>query len=262
MFHGKYCVAIIIVLYVILLLSLLSVESFLKLHKPHWQYYACYHWLLESFLKVYKPYCQLQHISTMSEYSLLDPTICGYYRSAVFRQIKSLIPVAERENVERSFIDNTFSLQDLLNTINENDFYILLWITRRTSPSMVKDAHDRLHQQKKPQTFIPMDEGFTQVVELFGTYYLQYDLFKKNIQRFKDANKKWSRVNAKKKNKYYEFFSPVNWQKLQYTEKVKHTKFCDGCAIKIIDIQASFPSTSIRFSNSRKENIVYVMCMK
>ena len=63
-----------------------------------------------------------------------------------------------------------------------------------------------------------MDEGFTQLVELFGTYYdVQYNLFKKNIQRFKDANKKYV---------YYEFFSPVNWQKLQYTEKVKHTKFC------------------------------------
>ena len=60
-----------------------------------------------------------------------------------------------------------------------------------------------------------MDEGFTQLVELFGTY---YDLFKKNIQRFKDSNKQWSRVNTKK-NIYYVFFSPANWQKLQDTEK-------------------------------------------
>ena len=59
----------------------------------------------------------------MSEYSLLHPTICGYYRSAVYlvSTNQELNPVAERENVETTFIDNTFSLQDLLNTINEND---------------------------------------------------------------------------------------------------------------------------------------------
>ena len=59
----------------------------------------------------------------MSKYSLLHPAICGYYRSAVYivSTNQELNPVAERENVETTFIDNTFSLQDLLNSINEND---------------------------------------------------------------------------------------------------------------------------------------------
>ena len=209
----------------------------------------------------------------MSEYSLLEPTICGYYRSAVYlvSTNQELIPVTELtlENAETSFIGNTFLPQDLLN-INENDV-LDITIDEETDVPMNSERVPRSSTPKKKslkqkKTFVPMDEGFTQLQELFGNYYdshkLQYNLFKMNIRRFNDANKKWSRVNAQKKDKYFEFFSPVNWQKLQYTEKVKHIKFCDECVIKNIDIQASFPSTSIRFSNARKEKnvpAVYIM---
>ena len=63
----------------------------------------------------------------------------------------------------------------------------------------------------------------------------------------------------KKKNIYYNLFSPVNWQNLLDSEKTKHKKFCDECAVKNFEIQSIFPSTSIRFSNTRKENVARVV---
>ena len=140
----------------------------------------------------------------MSEYSLLDPTICGYYRSAVYlvSTNQELIPVIELtlENAETSFIGNTFLPQDLLN-INENDV-LDITIDEETDVPMNSERVPRSSTPKKKlkakKTFVPMDEGFTQLQELFGNYY--------------DANKKWSRVNAQKKDKYFEFFSSVNWQ--------------------------------------------------
>ena len=108
-----------------------------------------------------------------------------------------------------------------------------------------------------------MEEGFTQLQILFGEYYecdkLVYQLFKKNINRFKDTNKRWSKLNSGKKTEYYNFFSPSNWQKLSNNEKVKHTKFCNECTITNAYYQALFPSISIRYTNARKENVVRVL---
>ena len=106
----------------------------------------------------------MQHISTISEYSLLDPTICGYYRSAVYLVSinQELNPVVERENVETTFIDNTFSLQDLLNTINENDILDITMDNETDVPINSERGPRSSTPKKKPQTFVPMDEGFTQ----------------------------------------------------------------------------------------------------
>ena len=77
--------------------------------------------------------------------------------------------------------------------------------------------------------------GVYQSQMLFGEYYecdkLVYQLFKKNIKCFKDANKRWNKLNSGKKTEWYNFFSPSNWQKLSNNEKAKHTKFCNECTI-------------------------------
>ena len=149
----------------------------------------------------------------MGEYSLLDPSICGYYRSAVYlvSTYQELVPTLEQTEIS-SFIEHSSSSLHILNTTNESDNEAI--VGPRTSTP-----------KKEPPIFIPMEEGFTGLQQLFGNYYdcheLQYNIFKKNIHRFKDANKKWSRANAEKKNIYYNLFSPVNWQNLLDSEKNK-----------------------------------------
>ena len=216
----------------------------------------------------------------MSEYSILDPKICGYYRAAVhlISTNQEVTPKSVDENNSfnstvylrnptgangeiSSITDSAFSAEQNL-TIGEND---ILEITFETDLQVTEgDGGPRSSTpKKKSRTFVPMEEGFTQLQILFGEYYecdkLVYQLFKKNINRFKDTNKRWSKLNSGKKTEYYNFFSPSNWQKLSNNEKVKHTKFCNECTITNAYYQALFPSTLIRYTNARKENVVRVL---
>ena len=58
----------------------------------------------------------------MSEYSLLDPRICGYYRSAVYlvSTYQELVLTLEKTEVS-SFIEHSSSSLHILNTTNESD---------------------------------------------------------------------------------------------------------------------------------------------
>ena len=218
----------------------------------------------------------------MSEYSLLDPKICGYYRAAVhlistnqevtpksvdennsFNNSTLLNPTGANGEIS-SITDSAISAeQNLANlTIGEND---TLEITFETDLQVTEGNGGPRSStpKKKSRTFVPMEEGFTQLQSLFGEYYecdkLVDQLFKKNNNRFKDTNKRWSKINSGKKTEYYNFFSPNNWQKLSNKEKAIHTKFCNECYLTNTYYQALFPSTSIRYTNARKENVVRVL---
>ena len=100
----------------------------------------------------------------MSEYSLLDPRICGYYRSAVYlvSTYQELVPTLEKTEVS-SFFEHSSSSLHILNTTNESDNEAI--VGPRTSTP-----------KKEPRIFIPMEEGFTALQQLFGNYYGCHEL--------------------------------------------------------------------------------------
>ena len=70
-------------------------------------------------------------------------------------------------------------LLNILNTTNESDNEAIVG-PRASTP------------KKEQRIFIPMEEGFTALQQLFGNYYdcheLEYNLFKKNIHRFMEQS--------------------------------------------------------------------------
>ena len=232
-------------------------------------------------------------------YSLLDPKVCGYYRGAVYLMSTSqgLIPKSadihiinnnnsptppinllnptdgngemsaitdrEQENSDLHLERNMhIDEDDILEITFETDFQVshseggVDVESRRTSTPLKKSTARRA-------PVVSLEERFNQLQCLFGNYYecdeLDYKAFIKNLNRFKAANKNWSKVNSVGKAEYYNFFSPINWQKLSDTEKLKHTRFCNECTITNAYYQALFPSTSKRYMKERKENVVRVI---
>ncbi|XP_057299613.1 uncharacterized protein LOC130630223 [Hydractinia symbiolongicarpus] len=110
---------------------------------------------------------------------------------------------------KNTFEDNTPT--DLLNFVDENE---QLSITRSGISENNLHSTPNVKCKQKSCVFVPMDEGFEQMKILFQNHFdmeiLQYNLFQKNIKRFINTNKKWSRNNARNKNQYYSFFSPTN----------------------------------------------------
>ena len=71
-----------------------------------------------------------------------------------------------------------------------------------------------------------------------------YKHFRKNINRFKPATKKWTKDNSLAKNKYYDHFPLENWTKLKPKEEEKHKLTCEECLLKHETIINLFPSKS------------------
>ena len=117
--------------------------------------------------------------------------------------------------------DSAFSSEQNL-TIGEN---YMLEITFETDLNVTEgDGGPKLFQWKRG---LPNHKCYlvntTSVISWFISYSRKIC--------FKDANKRWNKLNSGKKTEWYNFLSPTNWQKLSNNEKAKHTKFCNECTI-------------------------------
>ena len=216
----------------------------------------------------------------MNDYSFCDPNLCGYFRAAIYfvainteliktECIKENFHPFERKTVadkddsgylsnDTSSYLNNLDVEEDISLIVENtltDSFLEVPIESFQSTPKVKLTADAGQ--------VPLKEGFIKLQELFGNHFeansLQYNLFIKNINRFKNTNKQWSRVHAKNKQKYYNVFSPANWLKLTDNEKKRHTRNCEECLVSHVEIQAFFPSNTRRFKNKRDENIFHAL---
>ena len=80
---------------------------------------------------------------------------------------------------------------------------------------------------------IPTPDGFTDMKDLFGEQYnanmLEWTSFTRNISRFVEKDKKWGKDKNGAYSKFYMHFSPLNWERLSDTVKLKHTVICKRC---------------------------------
>ena len=81
---------------------------------------------------------------------------------------------------------------------------------------------------------------------------------KKNLNRFLDTNKKWSKGRSKSlKDVYYKFFSTSNWVSLDEDTKSRHTIDCKEC-LKF-SVQTNYPTVASKTEKTKKnlkENLV------
>ena len=209
----------------------------------------------------------------MTGYSLVDPTICGFYRTAVYlvSSNKPLIPVLPDKKDD---ISNTSSNDlNLSTTFNDSGYNTDLSIISNISfddpleisiECDVENTHSTPNKPKKHlKTEIPLEEGFEELQQFFDSHFcantLQFSLFKKNLARFVNHNKLWSKHNAKEKNLYYEHFKPENWLKLAEKERKKHSKHCEECNIKHTKFYSLFSTKSKKFSKENNENLQHAL---
>ena len=110
------------------------------------------------------------------------------------------------------------------------------------------------------------EEGIAVMVHIFGQHFSvhQLDFVKiKNIARFLKTNKKWSKGRSKDdEDKYYSFFSTVNWDLLDDQTKEKHTIDCEEC--KKYPVHSTCPSATNKTKESHKqiqETLIDVKCV-
>ena len=103
-------------------------------------------------------------------------------------------------------------------------------------------------------------EGLNDMKEIFGDHFsvqnLDWGELEKRKQRFMDLNSKWGRNNKRNdKNDYYDYFSAVNWVKLDGATKKRHSLECSECQQSCFDMHAKFLSTTPKYEKHRKENV-------
>ena len=117
--------------------------------------------------------------------------------------------------------------------------------------------------EKDKIAIVDIEEGFQDLKNLYGecfnAHQIELKLLKKNIARFMDTNKKWGKDKNEDKCEYYEFFSPVNWQKMDDSLKKKHSVICTECIESSSVIQGYFPSTTPKFKTNRMKNPIHVL---
>ena len=106
---------------------------------------------------------------------------------------------------------------------------------------------------------VTLEQSIADIKDIFGDHFgasdLDFKKISKNIKRFLDNNAKWGRTGgASDKIKYYDFFSPENWKKLDADSKGKHTISCNECNDSFQEIHAKFPSSARAFSADRMKN--------
>ena len=57
------------------------------------------------------------------------------------------------------------------------------------------------------------------------------------------------------KTEYYNYFSTINWEKLDAAVKKMHTLNCEECNRSCFVIHARFPSKTPKYEQNRNENI-------
>ena len=106
---------------------------------------------------------------------------------------------------------------------------------------------------------VSIQDGFQQLKLLYGEHYeanlAELKPLQKNITRFLEDMKKWSRNYHDDKSEYCEIFSPKNWKNLNDSTKKKHTVFCKECPKQFG--HGMFPSKTNRFSKKRKDDPKY-----
>ena len=150
--------------------------------------------------------------------SFSDPNMCGYFRGTLF-VVFYLKQKLIPENVSSTLtVDDRQGFKDMLNMFQEH-----------YEAHIVKENFD-----------------------------VEFKKIKKNISRFEDMNKKWGKTNCNDRDDYYDFFSPVNWQKMEESQKNKHSVICEECMKSFSDVQAKFNSRSPKYQQKRKQNLGYV----
>ena len=98
--------------------------------------------------------------------------------------------------------------------------------------------------------------------EHFSGHQLDFQTLKKNLSRFLDTNKKWSKGRSKcLKDDYYEFFSISNWVSLDDDTKRRHTIDCKEY-LKF-SVLANYPTAASKTEKTKKnlkENLVADIC--
>ena len=95
-------------------------------------------------------------------------------------------------------------------------------------------------------------------MNIFLFHQLDFQKLKKNLNRFLDTNKKWSKGRSKSlKDVYYKFFSTSNWVSLDEDTKSRHTIDCKEC-LKF-SVQTNYPTVASKTEKTKKnlkENLV------
>ena len=104
------------------------------------------------------------------------------------------------------------------------------------------------------------EEGINDLKDIFAGHYniqlLDLEKLMKIKNRFLDVNKKWGKNrNRQDKKTYYNYFSTVNWIKLDAIIKQKHTLHCEECNKSCQEIHTKFPSTAPKYEKDRNGNI-------
>jgi hypothetical protein len=204
----------------------------------------------------------------MGEFSLINPNICGFYRTACYlvASKQKLLP----DSLEKypTSDDSGYESESLETAIGQClPDTVPLEVTFDNEKTFAQNltSHSTPQRKKgKKEGSIPLETGFNNLKRFFGNHFdaenLQFTRFKKNINRFITKNKIWSRNNGQCKERYYGYFSPKLWMDLTPSGKKRHSKlYCQECTITHTSIQALFPSSLKQFAKHREENLIHAV---